>query len=126
MRERVGSGAAPHGFALLTLTVAAHDPTGGFQILKKARADFARNRTVSAAMAGGEGHVHAEPARGAGADIWNVHLHAIVELGRRFRDIDIGALLSNWTEILGRSGARGSLNLRRRKNLAAESVREWK
>ena len=120
MRTRVRNGAAAHGFALLTLTVAAAEARQGLRVLQRARARFVRRRPVRALLAGGEGHVQIEPARGAEADAWNVHLHAIVELRCRFRDVDTSALQSLWTQVLGSLGAQGSLHLRQCRNLTAE------
>ena len=124
MHKRAGSGAAPYGFALLTLTVAAADPIGGHRVLCQARARFFRGTPVRAAVAGGESHVHVETASGAGGDSWNVHLHAIVELKRRLRDVDTGALQSTWAQVLALFGAQGSLDLRQRHNLTAEPLRD--
>jgi len=124
MRARAGSGAARHGFALLTLTVAAADPIRGHRVLRQGRARFFREALARAVIAGGEGHIHVEPARGAEGDSWNVHLHAIVELKRRFRDVDTGALQSTWAQVLAPFGAHGSLDLRQRRNLTAGSLRD--
>jgi hypothetical protein len=124
MRARAGSGAAPHGFALLTLTVAAADPIRGHRVLGQARARFFREALARDVIAGGEGHIHVEPARVGEVDAWNVHLHAIVELKRRLRDVDTGALQSAWTQVLALFGAHGSLNLRQCRNLTAGSLRD--
>ena len=124
MCARARSGAAPHGFALLTLTVAATHPIRGHRVLGQTRARFFRGTLARAVIAGGEGHVHVEPARGAAGDAWNVHLHAIVELKRRLRDVDTSALKSTWAQVLAPFGARGSLDLRQCRNLTAESLRD--
>ena len=124
MRARAGSGAAPHGFALLTLTMAAADPIRGHRVLGQGRARFFREALARAVIAGGEAHVHPEPASRAEVDGWNVHLHAIVELKRRLRDVDTGALQSTWTQVLALFGAQGSLNLRQCCNLTAGSLRD--
>ena len=124
MRARVRNGAAAHGFALLTLTVVAAGARQGFRVLQRARARFVRRRPVRAVLAGGEGQAHVEPARGDEMDVWNTHLHAIVELRRRFRDLDTSALSSTWAQILTKLGARGSLNLQQCENLTAESLRD--
>ena len=124
MRARVRNGAAAQGFALLTLTVAAAEARQGLRVLQRARARFVRRRPVRALLAGGEGHVQIEPARGAEADAWNVHLHAIVELRCRFRDVDTSALQSSWTQVLGSLGAQGSLDLRQCRSLTAELLRD--
>ena len=124
MRGRARNGAAAHGFALLTLTVAAAEARQGLRALQRARARFVRRRPVRALLAGGEGHLHVEPASGAEADAWNVHLHAIVELRCRFRDVDTGALQSMWTQALASLGTQGSLDLRQCRNLTAESLRD--
>jgi hypothetical protein len=87
LRERSVEPASRHGFALLTVTVAAYSPTDGYLALRRTWQRFARRKVVRAVLAGGEGHIQAEPARGAQGERWNVHLHAIVELagplGRR-------------------------------------------
>lgn len=121
MRDRVLAGLAPHGFALLTLTVAARDPLSGHRALQRARAVFVRRRIVRSVLVGGEGHVQVEPARGADADAWNVHLHAIVELRCSLRDVDTSVLAATWTGILACAGARGRFDLRQRRNLRAKS-----
>jgi hypothetical protein len=123
MRERVNSGAAPHGFALLTLTLATPDPIRGHRMLCKARSRFFRGNLERSVISGGEGHVHVEPARGGEAEIWNVHLHAIVELGLPRRSVDTSALQVRWAQTLARFDARGSLDLRQQGNLTAESLR---
>ena len=124
MRERVDSGAAPHGFALLTLTVAAPGPIRGHQVLRDARARLFRGHIVRAAMTGGEGHVHVEPARGADADAWNVHLHAIVELARPLHSVDTSELQTAWADVLAHFEARGSLDLQQQGNLKREFFRD--
>jgi hypothetical protein len=124
MRARAHCGAAPHGFGLLTLTVAAADPIRGHRVLGQGRARFFREAPARAVIAGGESHIHAERASGAEGDSWNVHLHAIVELKRRFRDVDTGALQSTWAQVLAPFGAHGSLDLRQRHNLTAGSLRD--
>jgi hypothetical protein len=108
MRARVRNGAAAHGFALITLTVAAAEARQGLRVLQRARARFVRRRPVRALL----------------ADAWNVHLHAIVELRRRFRDVDTSALQSLWTQVLGSLGAQGSLHLRQCRNLTVELLRD--
>ena len=123
MRRRVISGTAPHGFALLTLTVAAPDPSRGHQVLRDARARLFRGHLVRAAIAGGDGHVHVEPARGAEADAWNVHLHAIVELARPLRSVVTSDLQTAWAAVLAHFGAKGSLDLRQESNLKNEFFR---
>ena len=124
MRSRVASGAAPYGFALLTLTVARADPVRGHQVLRDARARFCRGCLVCAAIAGGEGHLDMKPVGGAGSDTWNVHLHAIVELRRPRRRVDTGRLRAAWTDALAAFGAGGSLDLRQHDNLKAEFFRD--
>ena len=124
MRRRVASGAAPHGFAMLTLTVAAPSPTRGHQALRDARTRLFRVRLVRAVIAGGDGHVHVEPARGAEADGWNVHLHAVVELARPLRGVDTGELQTAWADVLAHFGATGSLDLRQESNLKSEFFRD--
>ncbi len=123
MRSRVLSGTAPHGFALLTLTVAAPDPSRGHRVLRDARARLFRGHLVQAVIAGGDGHVHVEPARGADADGWNVHLHAIVELSRPLRSVDTCELQTAWVAVLARFAAKGSLDLRQQSNLKNEFFR---
>jgi hypothetical protein len=120
MRSRVASGAAPHGFALLTLTVAATGPIRGHQVLRDARTRLFRGHLVRAAIAGGDGHVQVEPARGGGADGWNVHLHALVELACPLRSVDTNALQTAWAAVLAHFEARGSLDLRQQGNLKRE------
>ena len=124
MRSRVASGAAPHGFALLTLNVAAPNPTRGHQVLREARTRLFRVRLVGAAMAGGDGHVHVEPVRGADADCWNVHLHAIVELACPLRSVDTGKLETAWAGVLAHFGITGRLDLRQESNLKREFFRD--
>jgi len=124
MRSRVVSGAAPYGFALLTLTVAALDPTRGHQVLRDARARLFRGRFIRTIMAGGDGHVHVEPARCADADGWNVHLHAIVEMARPLHTVDTGELQTAWADVLAHFEARGSLDLRQESNLKNEFFRD--
>ena len=124
MRRRVATGAAPHGFALLTLNVASPNPTRGHQVLREARTRLFRVRLVRAVIAGGDGHVHVEPARGAEADAWNVHLHAIVELARPLRSVDTGKLETAWADVLAHFGATGRLDLRRESNLKSEFFRD--
>ena len=124
MRSRVASGAAPHGFALLTLTVAAPSPVHGHQVLRAARARLFRGHLVRAAIAGGDGHVHVEPARGADADGWNVHLHAIVELACPLRGVDTSELQTAWADVLAHFEAKGSLDLRQESNLKSEFFRD--
>ena len=124
MRSRVATGAAPHGFAMLTLTVAASSPIRGHQVLRDARARLFRGRLVRSAIAGGDGHVHVEPARGADADGWNIHLHAIVELACPLRSVDTDKLQSAWADVLAHFGAKGSLDLRRESNLKSEFFRD--
>jgi hypothetical protein len=123
MRSRVADGAAPNGFALLTLTLATPDPISGCRVLCKARARFLRGSLALAVISGGEGHVHAEPARGGEAQVWNVHMHAIVELGQPRGSVDTSALQVMWAQALAHFGARGSLDLRQWGNLTAESLR---
>jgi hypothetical protein len=79
---------------------------------------------VRAAMAGGDGHVHVEPARGADADGWNVHLHAIVELARPLGSVDTKQLQTAWADVLAHFGAKGSLDLRQESNLKSEFFRD--
>jgi hypothetical protein len=117
MRSRAVSGAAPHGFAMLTLTVAGPNPVRGYQILRDARARFCRERLACAAIAGGEGHVDVKPVHGAESDAWNAHLHALVELKYPRGLVDTGALRVAWAETLARFGARGSFDLRQYANL---------
>ena len=124
MRARAGSGAAPYGFGLLTLTVAAADPVHGHRVLGQGRARFFREAPARAVIAGGESHIHVERPSGAEGDSWNVHLHAIVELKRRFRDVDTGALQYTWAQVLALFGAHGSLNLRQCCNLTAAWLRD--
>jgi hypothetical protein len=124
MRSRVASGAAPYGFAMLTLTAAASSPTCGFKILRDARVLFCRKRPVCAVAAGGEGHVEVEPAIGGDAGMWNVHLHAIVELRHPLRTIDTNHLEGVWTEVLARFGTTGRLVLKQAGNLKAESFKD--
>jgi hypothetical protein len=80
MHDRVAMGFALHGFALLTLTIAANCPAAGRAALGRAFSRFLRRRGVRRIVGGGEAHVHVEPARGTEGDRWNVHLHAVVEL----------------------------------------------
>ena len=121
MRGRARTGAAPFGFALLTLTVSSARPADGFRLLKRSRTEFARRRAVGRVIVGGKGQVHADPARGAdAADVWNVHLHAVVELGCPFKSVDTSALGMAWAEILAASGARGNFDLAQEDNLKAE------
>jgi hypothetical protein len=68
--------------------------------------------------------VHVEPARGAEADAWNVHLHAIVELARPLRSVDTGKLETAWADVLAHFGATGRLDLRRESNLKSEFFRD--
>ena len=68
--------------------------------------------------------MHIEPARGADADGWNVHLHAIVELARRLRSVDISELQTAWSDVLAHFGAKGSLDLRQEGNLKNEFFRD--
>jgi hypothetical protein len=124
MRNRVASGTAPHGFALLTLTVGAHDPGHGRSVLCNARTRFFRGALVRTIISGGEGHVDVEPARGADADVWNVHLHAIVELARPLRNVDSGELEAAWSAVLAHFGAKGSLELEQQSNLKGEFFRD--
>ena len=124
MRARARCGAARYGFALLTLTVAAADPIRGHRVLGQGRARFFREAPARAVIAGGEGHIHVKPASGAEGDSWNVHLHAIVALKRRFRDVDTGALQSTWAQVLAPFGAHGTLDLRQDRNLTAGSLRD--
>ena len=124
MRSCVAPGAAPHGFALLTLTVAAPGPIHGHQILRDARARLCRGHLVRAVIAGGDGHVHVEPVRGADADGWNVHLHAIVELACPLRRVDTSELQIAWAGVLAHFGAKGSLDLRQQGNLKNEFFRD--
>jgi hypothetical protein len=126
IRFRAASGVAPYGFALLTLTVAASDPIRGHTMLCRARSRLFRTAIARSCIAGGEGHCHVDPACGGDAAAWNAHLHAIVELRRRFRDIDAGGLRSAWNGTLAYLGARGSLDLRQQDNLTAESLRSCK
>ena len=65
-----------------------------------------------------------EPARGAEADGWNVHLHAIVELARPLRSVDTGKLQAAWADVLAHFGATGSLDLRQESNLKSEFFRD--
>ena len=65
-----------------------------------------------------------EPARGAEADGWNVHLHAVVELVRPLRTVDIGKLQAAWLDVLAHFGAKGSLDLRQESNLKNEFFRD--
>lgn len=123
MHECVDAGTASHGFALLTLTLAASDPVSGYHMLQRARSDFFRGVLVRAAIAGGESHIQIEPASGGEATTWNAHLHAIVELKQRFHEVDIAALQSTWAQVLNRLSARGSLDLRQDSNLTAASLR---
>lgn len=124
MHTRVASGAAPHGFAMLTLTVASPSPIRGHQLLRDARTRLFRRHLVRATIAGGDGHVHVEPARGAEADVWNVHLHAIIELACPLRSVDTGKLQMAWADVLAHFGAKGSLDLRQESNLKSESFRD--
>ena len=69
----------------------------------------------------GEAHIQAEPARGDDAgQRWNIHAHAIVELGCAMVDVDLTGLQAMWTEVLTRIHGRGSLDLRQRRNLRPE------
>lgn len=111
---------APYGFAMLTLTVASAAPASGFKVLGQARARFWRARPAHAAMVGGEGHVQFEPSGGGDGDMWNVHLHAIVELGRPLRNVDVNQLEELWGEGLARFGATGRLRLNQASNLKAD------
>lgn len=122
MRERARAGMAPHGFALLTLTLAAPNPSKGFRVLQSARGRFLRRRRVRAALAGGEGHVQVEPAIGGDATVWNVHLHALVELKCRIGEVDTASLGAAWSDVLGREGLPGSFDLRQRSNLSVRSL----
>jgi hypothetical protein len=124
MFSRVASGGAPHGFALLTLTVAAPGPLRGHQVLRDARTRLFRGQLVRSAIAGGDGHVHAEPARGADANGWNVHLHAVVELACPLRSVNTSRLQTAWADALAHFGASGSLDLRREHNLTSEFFRD--
>ena len=123
MRSRVISGGAPNGFALLTLTVAALSPIRGHRVLRDARARLFRGHFVQAVIAGGDGHVHVDPARGADADGWNVHLHAIVELARPLCSVDTSELQTAWVAVLAHFAAKGSLDLRQESNLKNEFFR---
>jgi hypothetical protein len=121
MRGRARTGAAPFGFALLTLTVSSARPVDGFHLLKRSRTEFGRRRAVGRAIVGGKGQVHADPACGAqAADAWNIHIHAIVELRCPFNSVDTSELGMAWVKILAASGARGSFDLRQEDNLKAE------
>ncbi len=67
--------------------------------------------------------MHVEPVRAADADGWNVHMHAIVELARPLRNVDITDLQAAWADALARLGAQGSLDLRQDSNLKNEFFR---
>jgi len=119
--ERAGSGAAPHGFALLTLGVGATNPREGVRLFKAAWRDFFRRRLFRRTIAGAEAHIQAEPARGDDTgQRWNIHAHAIVELGCGMVDVDLTGLQAAWAEVLTRMGGRGSLDLSQRRNLKPE------
>lgn len=119
--ERVGAGAAHHGFALLTLGVAATDPRSGLRSLRSAMKMFFRRRLFRWAVVGGEVHIQAEAARGDDSgQRWNIHAHALVELGRPMRGLDLTGLQGLWAEVLNRRGERGSFHLRQGSNLQRE------
>jgi hypothetical protein len=122
MRRRSRSGVAPHGLALLTLSIAAADPVQGYRRLTAARAQLFRHRLPRAFFTGGEGHIHVDPAATDEADVWNAHLHAIVSLRVPFASLDTDALRAQWASVLARIGSRGSLDLRRQQNLTAEHL----
>lgn len=117
MRDIHRTGRARDGFALLTFTVAADSLAAGVQTLSKARAAFFRKRLITDSIAGGEGHVQVEPARGAGARRWNCHAHALIQLARPLADIDLAGLRAAWRETLHTFGAQGSVDLRQQENL---------
>jgi hypothetical protein len=56
-------------------------------------------------------------------DVWNVHLHAIVELARPRRSVDTSALQTAWAGALAHLGATGRLDLRQESNLKSEFFR---
>jgi hypothetical protein len=119
--ERAGSGAAPHGFALLTIGVAASNARRGVLLFKSAWTAFFRRRPFRQAIAGAEAHIQAEPARGDDTgQRWNIHAHAIVELNCAMADVDLTGLQATWAEVLERLGGRGSLDLQQRRNLRPE------
>ena len=64
--------------------------------------------------------MHVEPARGAEADAWNVHLHAIVELACPLRSVDTSKLQTAWADVLAHFGATGRLDLQQESNLKSE------
>ncbi len=116
MKRRIEGGLAPHGFGLLTLTVVADTPEKGHRILTAARSQICRRRLVRDVIRGGEAHVHVEPVRGDPSQ-WNVHIHAIVELGRPLEEVDLSVLCQVWHDGLRRFGTTGSLDLAQESNL---------
>jgi hypothetical protein len=119
--ERAGSGAAPHGFALLTISVAATNARRGAILFKAACNAFFRRRLFQRVITGGDAHIQAEPARGDDSgQRWNIHAHVIVELNCAMADVDVSGLQTIWADVLNGLGSRGSLDLRQDKNLRLE------
>jgi hypothetical protein len=80
--ERARAGLAEHGYALLTVSVAASTLESGYRLLLTSWRAYLRTALVNRSVRGGEAHVHTRPARGAEGERWNLHVHAIVELAR--------------------------------------------
>jgi len=120
MNARILSGEAPFGLALLTLTVSAPSPQVGFEILTEARASFFRKRTPASSFVGGVGQVFPEPSGSHTGELWNVHLHAVVELGIPIDAVKHADLAASWANVLAKHDATGSLDLRQDANLRVE------
>jgi hypothetical protein len=119
--ERSDAGLAPHGFAMLTLSMVAANARTGVRQFKTAWQKFFRRRPFRRAFTAGELHLQPQTARGdASGQNWNIHAHALVELACSLVEVGLTDLQTAWAEIIGGHGRSGSLDLRQDDNLKLE------
>lgn len=101
---------SPATFALVTLTLACDELKPGARMLLVLGAALRRRALWRRTVAGGELHLQVKPSEG-GVRRWNLHLHAVVQLrdGARLDGRDLRVL---WEKLLGRTGTRGSADVR--------------
>lgn len=94
---------------MLRLSVAAAEPRRGVTLLRSAFVTLRRCAVWRRAVAGGEAHIGIKDARSS--ELWNIHLHAIIELNGT-QCLPKGHLIDEWQRVLRRQGAAGSADLR--------------